>query len=315
MKTEIIDSLDQLREHEAEWQSLYCRLPAAPVFTSPGWVLNWIENFAPKTPLRCVFARNADGLQAVLPMIPLRTRWRRVPVVALTACTNQHSVRSALLFDSALREAAFAASHDALREIGGWDMLLLDGCSGPDSADSVPPLPGELPAERWQHSGLPVSGCWEDYLTTRSRDLRRNLRRAETDLYAMGLVTFTLIEHDADRLFDQWAQVDRASWKADSGETINSSAQTSGFYLGMLRRFAALGQLVGGVLSLDDKPIAVVVCARDKGTCHTLKTAIREDMSSARLSLGAVVMARLLAAMWSHPGFTHHRFRQQTALH
>ena len=302
MRVEIVDSLDGLREREAEWLTLYRRLPGASVFTSPAWVLNWIESFATETSLRCAFVCDEYGLQAVLPMVPVSTRWRRIPVVALTACTNQHSVRSALLFDPALRESIFADAQQALRDVGGWDMLLLDGCAGPDSAGCIPQLPDELPVERWQHSCLPVHGRWEDYLAGRSRDLRRNLRRAEADLDAMGQIRFTVIEDDADRLYEQWVEVDRASWKADGGETVDSDAQTSGFYLGMLRCFAARQLLIGGVLSLDDRPIAVVICASDKGVCHTLKTAIREDLSSARLSLGALVMARLLAALWSRPG-------------
>ena len=181
-------------------------------------------------------------------------------------------------------------------------MLLLDGCDGPGLAGIVPTQADELPVERWQHSCLPLRGTWDDYLAGRSRDLRRNLRRTEAGLSTMGRLQFQLIEHDADQLFEQWVQVDRASWKASKGETVDSNAQTTGFYQGMLRCFSGQRQLLGGVLSLDDTPIAVIICARDKGICRTLKTAIRQDLSSARLSLGAVVMARLLAALWSQPG-------------
>jgi len=146
-----------------------------------------------------------------------------------------------------------------------------------------------------------VQGSWDAYLAGRSRDLRRNLRRAETDLASMGNMQFELIAAGPQRLFEQWVEVDRASWKASQGETVDSNAQTTRHYRGMLQRFAAQGQLLGGVLSLNDAPIAVVICASHKGICHTLKTAMREDLSSARLSLGAVVMARLLAAVWSLP--------------
>ena len=59
--------------------------------------------------------------------------------------------------------------------------------------------------------------------------------------------------------------------------------------------------MLGGVLSLDGQPIAVLVCALDsqRGVCYTLKTGIRQNLSSARLSLGALVMDRLLAALWA----------------
>jgi hypothetical protein len=56
------------------------------------------------------------------------------------------------------------------------------------------------------------------------------------------------------------------------------------------------------VLSLDAMPVAVVICLRDKGTVYTLKTAMCAALSSARLSLGTLVMARLLAALWPQTG-------------
>lgn len=300
MKVELVESVDALRAREAEWQQLYRHLPAASVFTSPTWVLNWIASFAADAPLRCLFLSDESGLQAVLPLVPVSTRWRRLPLVALTPCTNPHSVRSALLFDPAQRDEVFSAALETLRKQSGWDMLLLDGCDA-GSGLKLPPLPEELEPQAWQHSCLAVQGSWDEYFATRSRDLRRNLRRAETDLAALGQIAFTVNENDPERLFAEWVQVDRASWKAEHGETIDANAQTTAYYRSLLQGFAAQGQLCGGVLSLDDAPIAVVICARDKGTLYTLKTAIRAEMSSARLSLGAVVMARMLASQWARP--------------
>jgi hypothetical protein len=299
MKLELVEDLAGLREREAAWSALHGRLPAAGVFTSPGWVLNWIENFAPDTRLRCLFASDRSGLRAVLPLLPVATQWRRIPVTALTACTNAHSVRSALLFDPADRERVFAGLADALRDDAGWDMLLLDGCDTAQGEGVVPPLPRELPAERWQHYALAVHGTWANYHAALSRDLRRNLRRAESDLHALGRVRFDVEERDADGLFEQWVQVDRASWKADGGETVDHNPQTRAYYRDMLRGLAAGGRLLGLVLRLDDTPVGVLVCLRDKGVLCTLKTATRADLSTARLSLGALLVAELLQRVWA----------------
>ena len=95
--------------------------------------------------------------------------------------------------------------------------------------------------------------------------------------------------------------IDKASWKAQDGESVDSTHQTLHFYREMLRGFAKSDQLLGGVLLLNDKPVATVICAHDKGTCHTLKTAMRHELSGARLSPGALVMARLLEHVWTHP--------------
>jgi hypothetical protein len=304
VKVEVVERLPDLRARAAEWAALYRRLPTAGLFTAPEWTLHWLQTFAPSDRLHCTFVSDHRGLQAVFPLAPAATRWRRVPVRALVACTNAHSVRSALLLDPGSAQAAAAAWTRALRERKGWDLLLLDGCDAPGTGTTLPPLPDELPVERWLHSCLPVRGSWSDHLATRSHDLRRNLRRAEADLARLGAVQFDLIEQDAERAFALWTEVDRASWKARRGETVDSDAQTTGYYRGMLRLLARDGRLLAAVLRLDDQPIAVVVCALDKGVLYTLKTAMREDLSSARLSLGALVMSRLLQAAWSRRDVT-----------
>jgi Acetyltransferase (GNAT) domain len=314
MKLERLNDIAALRALQPQWTQLYQSLPGASVFTSPSWVLNWLDNFAPQTPLRCLtlwddasstqppalraLLPQPPTLRAVLPLLPVRTQWRRVPVTALTACTNAHSVRSAILFDQADRSAVFNALAQDLRSAPDWDMLLLDGCDLPMDPSGASALPRELAPERWQHCTLTVQGAWDAYLASLSRDLRRNLRRVQADLSAMGAVQFEVIEDDAEKLFAHWVTVDRASWKADHGETVDSNAQTQSYYRRMLTDAAALNQLLGVVLMLNNQAVGTLIALRDKGVLYTLKTATRADLSTARLSVGALLMAHLLQTVW-----------------
>ena len=301
MNAHIVQDMAALRDQEPAWQALYERVAQASLFTSPAWVLNWLHSFAAPDSLRCVMVYNHDGLQAVLPLVRVATRWRRIPVVALCACTNAHSVRSAWLYQPVFKEAIVAAALRVLRQAGQWDMLLLDGCAGANDGAALPALPNEEPVQHWIHSRLDIQGTWADYLPTRSRDLRRNLRRTAEGLGALGTVEFKVHTDDPDQLLQHWVAIDRASWKAQSGEMVDSNPQTQHYYRNMLQQFAAHRQLLGGVLLLDGCPIATVICAHDKGMCHTLKTAMRQDTAGARLSTGALVMAYLLEHLWSHP--------------
>lgn len=304
MKLERVSDMAALRSLEPQWTQLYQNLPLASVFTSPSWVLNWLESFAPETPLRCLTLWNAaiapypPTLRAVLPLLPVRTQWRRVPVTALTACTNAHSVRSALLYDPADQAVVFNALAQDLRSAPHWDMLLLDGCDLTFAASGSSALPRELAPARWEHCILTVQGTWDAHLALLSRDLRRNLRRVQTDLSTMGSMRFEIIEHDAEKLFAHWVTVDRASWKADRGETVDSNAQTQAYYRRMLINAAALNQLFGVVLMLNDQAVGTLIALRDKGVLYTLKTATRADLSTARLSVGALLMAHLLQTVW-----------------
>lgn len=301
MNAHLIQDMATLRTHESAWQALYERVAQASLFTSPAWVLNWLQSFAPPDSLRCVVVYNGDELQAVLPLIRVPTRWRRVPVMALCACTNAHSVRSAWLYLPEQKDALVAAALHVLRQAGQWDVLLLDGCPGAPTNITLPNLPAEEPVQHWFHSRLDLSDTWSNYLNSRSRDLRRNLRRTTEGLRAHGTLEFEIHTQDPDPLLHHWMAIDRASWKAQAGEVVDSNEQTLRYYHGMLQRCAATRQLLAGVLLLDRTPIATVICAHDKGMCHTLKTAMRQDFAGARLSTGALVMAYLLEHLWSHP--------------
>lgn len=301
MNAQIVLDIAELRNHEKAWQGLYDRIPKASLFTSPTWVLNWLQSFAAPNSLRCVVIYNGDGLQAVLPLVKVSTRWRRIPVIALCACTNAHSVRSAWLYQPELKTSIVAAALDVLHRMGQWDMLLLDGCAEEHTQTALPLIHAEQPLEHWFHSSLAINGTWSDYLSSRSRDLRRNLRRTVEGLRAQGVLEFEILTQDPEQLMNHWVAIDQASWKAQSGEVVNSSEQTRLYYYRMLQRFAANQQLLAGVLLLDRKPIATVICAHDKGMCYTLKTAMRQDYAGAKLSTGALVMANLLEHLWTHP--------------
>lgn len=301
MNAQLIQDLAELRAHEPAWQALYERIPQASVFTSPTWVLNWLESFAAPDSLRCIVVYNHDGLQAVLPLVRVATRWRRIPVIALCAATNAHSVRSAWLYPAELKSAIVAAALHVLRQMGQWDMLLLDGCAGAQTDAALPAMPAEEPIAHWCHSSLAIRGAWSDYLASRSRDLRRNLRRTADGLGARGTVDFQVFTRNPDLLMHHWVTIDQASWKAQAGEVVDSNEQTLGYYRRMLHGFASRQQLLAAVLLLDGNPVATVICAYDKGECHTLKTAMRQDCADAKLSTGALVMAHLLEHLWTHP--------------
>lgn len=301
MNAHIIHDMVSLRAQEPAWQALYERVAQTSLFTSPTWVLNWLQGFATPESLRCIMVYHNQELQAVLPLVRVATRWRRIPVMALCACTNAHSVRSAWLYQPHCKEAIVTAALGVLHQAGPWDVLLLDGCAGADSGAALPPLQNEEPVQHWNHSRLDILGSWVDYLHSRSRDLRRNLRRTTESLHAQGKLEFQVHTGNPDQLMQHWIAIDRASWKAEAGEVVDSNQQTQHYYLGMLRGFAAKQQLLGAVLLLDNNPIATVICAHDKGLCHTLKTAMRQDYAGPRLSTGALVMSFLLEHLWSHP--------------
>jgi Acetyltransferase (GNAT) domain len=299
MRVQTLSSLDALHALQPQWEALYRRVDSASIFTSPTWVMNWLHAFGHMGSLRCIALYEGETLHAVLPLLQVATRWRKVPVRALIACTNAHSVRSVLLFAPEHATPVRDALQQWLHTQGEWDLLLLDGCDNPLQGVVLPSLDREEPRHPWQHSVLPIEGSWSQYLGGRSRDLRRNIRRTVEGLASHGTLKTRIDTVWSQQLMDDWIAIDRSSWKASDGETIDNDTHTLHYYTRMLQEFSQQGQLLAMTILCDETPISNVICVHDKGVFYTLKTASRKDFCSASLSPGLLAMSELLEYIWN----------------
>jgi len=206
MRVELIETEDALRALEPVWESLWRADPAADVFTSFDWFLNWWEHFGHgrgsyglvmrdgdrwvslpgrDTRLHVLVVWDQGEALAIAPLLLLHGWWQRCPVRILAPPLNNHAPRSGFLRSRASR-AAVAAVVEYLARSRQWDLMLLDGIPG--QSGLVPTL-SEVAARRlrpgqrqlpWFHAYLAVEGTWEQYLKQKSENFRRSLRRVST---------------------------------------------------------------------------------------------------------------------------------------
>jgi hypothetical protein len=261
-----------LESLQAEWETLWSEDPAADVFGSHTWFTNWWKHFGhgdqPAALLAhqesgtfdipggdwqlhvCIVRDHEHACVAILPLVRIQGLYQGLRCRILASPVNSHSPRAAILarrFDAGV--AATLAT--ALCNGGEWELLLLDGIAVASGRLAL--LTQALTDLRmrpaasgtWAHVYLPYDGTWSEWLATRTARFRKHLGQSDRALAKLGeLVVERLDGADAAlRGFELYLTIDRESWKARDGETLDADARLRAYYGELCRRFAAAGQL------------------------------------------------------------------------
>jgi hypothetical protein len=130
-----------------------------------------------------------------------------------------------------------------------WQLAIFAGLtvSGPQRRALDARLPPRWERRRGQPTVRHVAslaGGIDGFLSRRSRDLRKSLRKAERTATAEGITFESVRVHDAaaaTALYERIQAVEARSWKAREGVGIHAGPMRA-FYAAMLPRLAALGQ-------------------------------------------------------------------------
>lgn len=125
---------------------------------------------------------------------------------------------------------------------------------------------------------------------------RRNLRRLYRRSQEWGKLqyhSYTSAE-DIRRNFTEFLKVEASGWKGEHGTrtAISCDSSTLAFYRKLIDEFAASGQCLLNLLTLNDKCIAGQLCLLVDGTLYILK--IGFDESYAEIAPGNLVMDSLI---------------------
>jgi len=242
-----LDRLGSLDEARAEWEQLAhaSRIPFATV----EWTETWLEHAAGPYEPRLFIAREAQGRPVVI-----------VPIVV----AHGRYVRKArfLGFRAANQVGPICAPEDAgagvetLRRVlavtrDEWDVFLAENLPerGWDrmiggsvlSLNSVPVVRGP-----W--------ASWDDYLATRSHNLRNELRRKERRLQEQGLRhTRVGSREELEPALDALFALHRGRWGTEASPFFS---ELEPFHRAFARAAFDRGWVRLHVLSLEDRPVA-----------------------------------------------------------
>lgn len=235
---EVIADLGALGDLEGRWRELAER--GGNAFVSPEWYRAWCEVYGQGATAAVVVVRRADGsLAGLLPFAIEGARGRRR---TRFGGANLGDHFHPLIADDG-HGAVVRACAGALFRSGAWGTLVLDNVE----ADATWPrelaqaAPWRLVARGYRDAVLPridLAGLdsWDDYLATRSRNARSQLRRYERGLRRNHDVEFRRTESagtlQAD--LDTFFRLHYARWQ-DRGGSSSASERVREFHA----RFAA----------------------------------------------------------------------------
>lgn len=242
-----LDPLGHLGEARSEWGELAAA--SGNPFASVEWCEAWLEHVGRGARLRLFSCRRRDGsIGAILPLVLTEGRYVRKLRFLGFGASNELGPISA----PEDREAAALALRGALaatrRE---WDVFLGERLPGNGWSDR---LAGALVAEL----GSPVVRgpwrSWDEYLGSRSRNFRQELRRKERRLEERGLqsqrvATAAELEPALDVLF----ALHRARWGPEASRWF---AGWEVFHRRFARAALDRGWLRLRLLQLDGRPVA-----------------------------------------------------------
>lgn len=331
MRVEVLQDLARVQALQPAWDRLWSADATADVFATCDWFLNWWDHFgqgdqkdpivthdgadivaAPGRGLQlhvCTVRDESDELIAVLPLVSVFGLFKGVPARILSTPVNGHAPRSGLLARRYGPDVA-ACLCEALVSHGAWDVMLLEGL--PSNCGRVRELISQLhargfvPAEQttWLQCYLRFQGNWQEFLASKRRHFRKRYEWAERDLAKLGELRVERFNgaEAATHGMALFLAIDRASWKAREGETIDSIAALERYYRGVCERLGTRSLAEIWVLLIGRKAAAAYICLYDGRSRYTLKTSFSETFGSSHHSPSKVLLGCIIRNSWGAGG-------------
>jgi CelD/BcsL family acetyltransferase involved in cellulose biosynthesis len=281
VSVEEVRSAAALSDHRPVWAELAAVAPGGELFETPAWIESWLSAYWHDRPLAFLFIREDGDLIGLAPLLDDaegRIGCRR----SLVTPVNPHARRCAILARENRFPDVLGAVTSHLEQTRRGHRLRLrcaDAASqaviqiGAGSSGSLIRDAGASPIIR-------IEGTWDDYLSGRSRHLRRELIRKKRKLEAHWDVAWTTADEEHERAMTDVLVIERNSWKEREGTSICAEEGAAPFYAKLARACAAEGWLRIETLRLDGHPVAHILGVSHRGVYYALKTSYDEAFRS-----------------------------------
>ncbi len=250
-----------------------------------------------------------DGVLCGLLPLSHRDAYGRMPAAHIGNWVHYQCFMGTPLIRDGYGEAFWSAlieALDAANWVPGFVSFRLLDADGPVLAalhSAAKKMGRESPIVHCQERALLESDLDADtYLAANVRGKKRKeWRRLENRLAEKGVVAFEALELGAALASwcDDFLALEAAGWKGERGAALANTFATRTFFTEMMQQAAAAGTLEFERLTLDGKPIAMLINFRTPPGSWSYKIAY--DESLARFSPGVMIELRNLARVLADP--------------
>lgn len=279
----LISDAGDLERLGPEWNALVERTQNEPFYRYE-FIRSWIDNFAPRAPLRLLTARDTEGtLVGLLPLVEERVRRFGLSLSQWISPTNVFSCRFDLI--ACDKGAASRAFFAFLAKAKGWDLLrVTDVPEGGNAWELFNHASNEgFPVGVYESNRsvfITLPDTFESLEQALGGKFRGNLRRRRTLLGKKGTVSIEQIHGGPDlqeRLEECYA-IEASGWKGQRGEPANLNPNIHSFYSTLAQHTARDGSFSLFQLKLDGRPIAFHYGLTRDGIYSLLMTSYDESL-------------------------------------
>ena len=130
---------------------------------------------------------------------------------------------------------------------------------------------------------IDIQGSFDDYWSSRGKNLRQNMRKQRTKLLADGVsLRMQVLRGHADMAsaIARYGSLESTGWKAKEGTAIHPDNAQGRYYRELLEQASQRGEAVVYQYQFGDQVVAMNLCLLHQGTLVVLKTTYDETIKS-----------------------------------
>lgn len=290
----------------AEWDDLVDQASEPNPFAEPWCLLSGIRHFDQDQDSRLAVIRSGDH-GPLIGIMPLTTgdHYGRLPLNFVTNWSHPNAFHGAPMVRHGHEHAFWHGLLDLLdrsdwtRHLLHWSRITLDGPLHHALCDvamargrACDIVHSEFRA--LLKSELGPDAYWEDAVRAKKR---KELRRQANRLSDLGTLRVTSWQADQPLTpwLDDFLALERSGWKGRNGSALDCAADTRGWFMDIMADAAARQKLDIMAMTLDGRPIAMLIHLISGRGGFSFKTAFDEEL--ARFSPGVLLQQHNLAKL------------------
>lgn len=286
MTLDVIDTFDGLRLLEREWQFLVDQLPFSSPFQLPLWQLTWWSHFG-SGELRVLAFRDSGKLVGVIPSF-LHTWNGKRQLTLLGSGISDWT-------DPPVCDSVLPLLQRHLQDDRAWDVLDWQDLSASTPLRS---LNGLLVADDVPCSQIPLTGSFEAFWSSRSKDLRRNLRRYSQRAREEGTVTFQVSQAADASLMGDLVRLHALRWRKQGQSGMISANNSEEFLRDIVEKLAAVDAIRFFAVRFKQETVAVTLTFHHRNCIFSYMSAF--DPQHEILGFGRMLLYESIKYSYDH---------------